>query len=119
MESGSGADPFRLVAYETDGPPPPRTTGTSGLVDLGVTPGAVRLLVSRWPAEFSGTTLHQTDTVDVESVLEGSVTVHLGDGPHLLEAGDVLVMNGVDHGWEAGPDGVTLSILILGTEPPA
>jgi quercetin dioxygenase-like cupin family protein len=61
--------------------------------------------------------VHNTDTIDFDTVIEGSVSIVLDDGEHELEPGDVLVVNGVDHGWKAGPEGCRLSVLMLGTPP--
>jgi quercetin dioxygenase-like cupin family protein len=63
--------------------------------------------------------MHYTDTIDVDTVLEGSVSIILDDGPHWLEVGDTVVVNGVDHAWEAGPSGATVSVVLLGTPSPA
>jgi quercetin dioxygenase-like cupin family protein len=63
--------------------------------------------------------VHHTDTLDFDVVLAGSVELTLDDGPHSLEAGDCVVVTGVDHGWRAGPEGCRLSVLALGTAPPA
>jgi quercetin dioxygenase-like cupin family protein len=42
----------------------------------------------------------------------------LDDGTHLLEAGDCVVINGVDHAWRAGPEGCTMGFAVYGTPPP-
>jgi quercetin dioxygenase-like cupin family protein len=57
---------------------------------------------------------HQTPTVDFDSVLAGSIELLLDDGAHLLEVGDCVVVNGVDHGWRAGDQGVAMAVLMLG-----
>jgi quercetin dioxygenase-like cupin family protein len=62
--------------------------------------------------------MHYTDSIDLELVIEGSVVLELDNGDHRLEAGDCVVMNGVDHGWRVGPDGCTVLIAILGTPSP-
>lgn len=99
-------------------PPTPRPPGHADLVDLGLPPGAVRwTLVHFEPG--ADTPHHQTDSVDFEVVLAGSVVLTLDDGPHELRAGDCVVMTGVDHTWKAGPEGCRLSVVCLGTPPPA
>jgi len=71
----------------------------------------------QWPdGEESG--MHHTDTVDVDTVLEGSIDLLLDDGPHHLDVGDTAIVAGVDHGWRAGPAGATLSIVVFGTPSP-
>lgn len=104
--------------YSTDGaPPPPRPGGHAAPIELGLPPGAVRwTLVDFGPG--AGTPHHQTDSVDFEVVLAGSVVLTLDDGPHELHAGDCVVMTGVDHTWTAGPDGCRISVVCLGTPPP-
>ncbi|MGQ9348086.1 hypothetical protein [Mycolicibacterium gilvum] len=67
----------------------------------------------------SETPMHHTDTLDLETVLSGSVDLVLDDGSHRLEQGDLVVLTGVDHAWRAGPDGCRLSAVLIGTPPPA
>jgi hypothetical protein len=31
----------------------------------------------------------------------------------------MVVMNGVDHAWKAGPDGYRMTAALIGTPPPA
>ena len=63
--------------------------------------------------------MHHTDTLDFDTVIAGSIELILDDGGHRLEAGDVVVISGVDHAWRSGPDGCTMVITLQGTEPPA
>jgi hypothetical protein len=62
--------------------------------------------------------MHQTDTLDFDLVVAGSMDLVLDDGPHHLGVNDCVVVTGVDHAWRAGPDGCTLSVFLLGTPPP-
>src|SRR5215471_18645691 len=102
----------------TSAPPPARPPGRGELRDLGVAPGHVQWLVSHWmPGEEAA--MHHTDTVDFDLVVRGTMDLTLDDGVHHLEAGDAVVMTGVDHAWRAGPDGCTMSVLLLGSLPPA
>jgi quercetin dioxygenase-like cupin family protein len=97
--------------------PPPRPMGHADFIDLGLGPGVVRwILVDYDPG--ATTPNHQTDSIDFEVVLEGSIELILDDGAHELVAGDCIVMTGVDHAWKAGPQGCRLSALSLGTPPP-
>jgi mannose-6-phosphate isomerase-like protein (cupin superfamily) len=110
---------FMEPIFNTDqSPPPPRPPGQAGELDLGVGTGLVRWMVVRWPAngEFP---MHHTDTVDFDTVLEGSIEVVLDDGAHALQVGDCVVVTGVDHAWRSGPDGCTMSVLAIGTPPPS
>jgi quercetin dioxygenase-like cupin family protein len=104
--------------YETPGaPPPPRPAGRGDFVDIGPPAGIARwLVVPMEPGYEYG--MHQTDTIDFDTVLAGNIDLILDDGPHPLDAGDSVVVAGVDHAWKAGPGGCTLSVLFLGTPPP-
>jgi uncharacterized cupin superfamily protein len=62
--------------------------------------------------------MHQTNTVDFDIVVAGSVELILDDGTHLLETGDCAVITGVDHAWRAGSSGCTVSAVAVGTRPP-
>jgi quercetin dioxygenase-like cupin family protein len=62
--------------------------------------------------------MHHTDSVDFDLLLQGSLELTLGDGIHRLEPGDCVVMTGVDHAWRAGPDGCRLSVTAIGTPAP-
>lgn len=98
-------------------PPPPRPTGHGSFMDLGVEPGCTRWLVVHWP-EGTSYDMHHTDTIDYDIVLAGSVELTLGDGVHPLEAGDCVVIAGIDHAWRAGPQGASMSVTLLGSTPP-
>jgi hypothetical protein len=58
---------------------------------------------------------HHTASIDLDFVLAGSVVMGLGDGDHLLETGDAVVMNGVGHSWTTGPEGLTFLLTRIGT----
>jgi quercetin dioxygenase-like cupin family protein len=66
----------------------------------------------------SETAVHHADTLDLETVLTGSVDLLLDDGVHHLEEGDMVVMTGVDHAWKAGPDGCRINAILIGTATP-
>jgi quercetin dioxygenase-like cupin family protein len=107
------------TVYETaTAPPPPRPPGHSRWIDLHVGVGLARWIVVQWPPGLTAL-MHHTDTVDFDTVLEGTIDLILDDGPHRLEAGDCVVVAGVDHGWAAGPEGATVAVALLGTPPPA
>jgi quercetin dioxygenase-like cupin family protein len=116
---GSPAGPARLDTIAATTPvPPPRPVGAAPTVDLGLEPGATHWLIVEYAPGATGT-MHHTDSIDYDIVLEGSVELELDDGSHSLEVGDLVVVNGVDHSWTAGPAGCTLSVVNLGTTPPA
>lgn len=102
----------------TQSPPPARPQGYADLIDQFLEPGHVRwMVVDQGPN--TETPMHHTDTIDFETILKGSVDLILGDGVHRIEAGDMVLMNGVDHAWKAGPDGYRMSAVLIGTPPPA
>jgi quercetin dioxygenase-like cupin family protein len=106
-----------IIAETTSAPPPSRPAGSAILADLGVAPGLVRWFIVDYGPGIESP-VHHTDTVDFDTVLAGSLVLTLDDGEHLLEAGDLVIVHGVDHGWKAGPAGCRLSVLSLGTPPP-
>jgi hypothetical protein len=105
--------------FKTQGPPSSRPPGNGETQDFGVRPGELYWMISRWAPHSEGAGIHHTDTLDLDVVLSGSIDVVLDDGPHRLETGDSVVITGVDHGWKAGPEGCTLSVVLLGTPEPA
>jgi len=106
-----------LTTFTSPSDPMPRPPGTGESVDLQVPPGVTKLAMARWTSDFAYG-MHHTDTIDFDTILEGSATLVLDDGPHLLERGDVAVVTGVDHAWQAGPEGTTISFVFLGTPAP-
>jgi hypothetical protein len=59
---------------------------------------------------------HTDDCITFHIVLEGSVTLELGEGQRrLLHAGDVLVQNGTQHRWIGSDDGPsTIAFVMIG-----
>jgi hypothetical protein len=98
-------------------PPPARPVGHAGFYDLGVGPGFVQWQIVEHKPNMVAP-MHQTDTVDFDIILEGSVELGLDDGMHPLEPGDCVVLTGVDHSWRAGPSGCRLSVTSIGTPAP-
>ena len=60
--------------------------------------------------------MHQTDTIDYGIVLAGEICVALDSGEETtLEAGDMIVQNGVPHGWANRSDAdVEILFVIVG-----
>ena len=110
--------PLAIVFSTEQSPPSARPIGQAPTFDLGVAPGLARWFVVEYEPNME-LPMHHTDTLDFDVVLSGSVELILDDGPHPLEAGDCVVVTGVDHRWRAGPDGCRLSVQTLGTPPPA
>jgi hypothetical protein len=96
---------------------PQRPEGRAELLDLGVPAGVLRWSMTRWAPRTEYPLMHHTDTIDLDLVVAGSITLLLDDGEHLLEAGDAAVIPGVDHAWRAGPEGCTLAHAFIGTPP--
>jgi quercetin dioxygenase-like cupin family protein len=113
---GAPIDPkslFRTHSY----PPPSHHAGRGELRDLMVQPGQIHWLVTHYQPHAE-VPMHYTNTLDCDLVVEGSMELILDDGAHHLEPGDAAVITGVDHAWRAGPNGCTLSIVLVGTPPP-
>jgi quercetin dioxygenase-like cupin family protein len=107
---------FGVVHRTQSSPPPARPEGRADHMDVQVPLGIVQWIVVDYePGAVQEN--HHTDTIDCNHVLRGSVDLVLDDGVHHLEAGDGVVVNGVDHAWAAGPDGCRLSVMFLGTPP--
>ena len=96
-----------------------RPTGSAAHLDLGVSPGTLRWTLLRWAPHAVTARMHHTDTIDLDLVVSGSITLSLDDGAHPMEPGDSVVISGVDHTWKAGPDGCTLALVFIGTPPPS
>lgn len=110
-----GTDVVELFAYVADSADSKiGLAGRGVLLRSGVAPAAMVWRVSRMPPGWQFPDMHRVRTVDVHAVLSGSLALRLDDGEHELVAGDFLVLNGVDHGWRAGPAGATLSTVQLG-----
>jgi hypothetical protein len=118
LEAPSGAYLAAAVYTTESAPPPTRPPGHAGFYDLGLAPGIGRWLIIEHRPDVV-TPMHHTDTIDFDMVLAGSVDLVLDDGAHPLEAGDCVVITGVDHCWQAGPAGCRLSVTCIGTPPPA
>lgn len=120
LAANPNAPGFRsaILGHTSSAPPPSRPAGKASTSDLGVAPGCARWFIVDYQADLV-VPMHHTDTVDFDIVLDGSLVLGLDDGEHLLETGDFLIVNGVDHSWRAGPKGCRLSVLSIGTRPPA
>ena len=106
------------VAAETEScPPPPRPPGRGELLPIVRGPGIARWSFVDFPPGTT-TPFHHTDSIDFDVILDGRVDLVLDDGPHPLEAGDAVVMNGVDHGWATHDERCRMSVVVIGTPPP-
>lgn len=115
---GQPETPTSTIMFTTDlVPPAPRPTGAAMDHDLKLAPGHTRFFVFRVPSDRI-IPMHHTDTVDYDVVVSGSVDLVLDRGDLHLEAGEAVVVPGVDHGWRPGPEGYVLAVTMIGTVPP-
>jgi hypothetical protein len=98
-------------------PPPVRPSGVGEYRDLGLPVGSMRWLRTRFPAN-QRRPVHYTNTIDCHTVVDGWIELLLDDGPHRLMPGDSAIVKGVDHGWQIGPEGCCVSMILLGTPGP-
>ena len=104
------------AAETASSPPPPRPPGRGELVPIIRGPGIARWSFVEFPSHAT-TPVHHTDSVDFDVILEGSVDLVLDDGPHRLDTGDAVVVNGVDHGWTTHDETCRMSVVVIGTPP--
>lgn len=62
-----------------------------------------------WGPNLDSSTMHATDTLDINVIIDGEVTLFLDDGVNVvLSKGDSVILPGNQHGWRAGPQGVSM-----------
>lgn len=115
---GSETALFDFVSFAID-PPPSRPQGHGILHDLGLTPGQVKWVTSYSPPNGEWPTVHHTNSIDCHTVISGACELILDDGAHRLEAGDCVIVTGVDHAWRTSEEGCVSSSLFIPTPPPA
>ena len=101
-------------------PPPARPQQTGHFTDVRLTPGLVRwIVVDHEPHKGPSTAsrMHHSDTLDLIVVLEGTTRLVLQSDARDLAPGDCIVMTGVDHAFETGPDGCRMLSVAVGTPP--
>jgi mannose-6-phosphate isomerase-like protein (cupin superfamily) len=105
----------------TESPPSARLPALADNVDVQLPPGILRLMVvdhaPHGPNDdpTTATKMHNTDALDIVYVVEGQAELALEDGSHAVGPGDCVVTPGVDHAWQAGPDGVRFLVFSIGT----
>jgi hypothetical protein len=81
-------------------------------------PGQLRVHLVRHPANSQGRRephLHWHDTVDIQWILDGEMTIGLDDGSEIvLGPLDAAVLYGANHSWRAGPQGALKAVFNLG-----
>lgn len=86
----------------------------------GIAPpeGGSRFSVVELDPGYRAATLHRTDTVDYVICLDGPVDLLLDDRVARLDAGDVAVQCGANHGWHNPGAGVArLAVVLLDAHP--
>jgi quercetin dioxygenase-like cupin family protein len=63
------------------------------------------------------TPMHRTITVDFDAVLQGSVLLHLDAETIEMTVGDTVLLPGVAHAWEAGPNGAVMLYNLVSAAP--
>lgn len=120
-ESLSGYAHIALERFiTTKAPPPAPPQGHGDKLDLGVPPGLLKFYLLDFAPNADGASdhFHNTDTVELDLVLENSFHLVLGDGSsHELGPGDGVLLMGNDHARKVGPDGCRMIIVAIGTEP--
>jgi len=106
-----------MLFETTESPPPAGSAGCALALDLSPAPGCARWFRVTFPA-CAASPVHRTDTIDLGTIVSGSIDIVLDDGSHRLEAGDSIAIRGAPHGWNAGPNGCTMSVVMLGTLSP-
>jgi quercetin dioxygenase-like cupin family protein len=76
-------------------------------------PGATKWILTELGPDLRAP-MHETPTVDYAVIIAGQVELGLEDGTVTLQAGDVVLVNGVRHSWRAGPDGCVLATVLVG-----
>lgn len=114
---GEGDHPVMTMLDMDLGNLPPRPAGQAKFLDLGIPAGGMRWLRVNLPPHLE-VAFHHTDSIDLHTIVAGSIELLLDDGAHNLMVGDSALVAGVDHGWRAGPEGSTSSVVLLGTPPP-
>ena len=115
---------LNAVLYRTtESPPPARPPALADNVQVQLPPGILRVMVIDHVSHESSdgpttaTTMHNTDALDVVYVVKGQADLVLEDSTYAVGPGDCVVTPGVDHAWQAGPDGVRFLVFSLGTPP--
>ncbi len=73
-------------------------------------------LVTSKPGSMPQMPFHQSDTLGLDSIVAGEVTLVLDEGEVLLNTGDMVVLPpGCSHSWRPGPNGYTMAGIFVVT----
>jgi quercetin dioxygenase-like cupin family protein len=96
----------------------PSVTTDDPTVDLDAFSADVAAGETKWIITQMGPGLsapmHSTPTIDYGLVVAGDVELGLEHGSVHLQAGDAVVVNGVEHSWLAGPEGCLIATVLVG-----
>jgi mannose-6-phosphate isomerase-like protein (cupin superfamily) len=109
--------------WNTDETPADIAVGES-IEDVGLRPHVTpppargsRFVVIDYPPGNSGT-MHRTETIDYVIVMSGEIDMVMDDSTVRLNAGDVMVQRGTNHGWFNRGTGVArLAFVLIDAEP--
>jgi hypothetical protein len=78
-------------------------------------PAGVLLDEAGGPVNFDGDRpgFHRTDSVDVDIVISGSIVLELDEEDVTLDSGDVVVLNGNNHGWRNAGDETAVILTVI------
>ena len=122
-----GIDGLRSATlFHTPGGPPPAPAPQAGrALDHGLAPGALRWILVDNDPPAGGVrpdicvTMHHQDVYELVFVVAGSTRLVLDADATVLEAGDCVMLAGVDHAFETGEHGCRMLAVAVGTQPRA
>jgi len=114
LPEGSGACVYQLWSLTTD-PSPSNDDPTLALESYShdIPAGSTKWIMTQLAPGFF-TPMHATSTIDYGIVVSGDIELGLEEGSTQLHAGDVMLINGVQHSWRAGPNGCVLATVLVG-----
>jgi quercetin dioxygenase-like cupin family protein len=115
VDPGAGSSVVNELWALTDDPSATIDDPTLGLESFGVDvpPGQTRWIITQMGPGLTAP-MHSTPTVDYGVVVAGDVELGLEGGSVRLDAGDSVVVNGVEHSWLAGPNGCVIATVMVG-----
>lgn len=114
-KAGNDRGTLAVVWGTTESPPAIDRPRSFPLHPSTCPPGGSRWLILGWEPNVVRDTV-RTNTLDYDTVLEGSCELLVDTGSVALGVGDSVVIPGIVHGWRAGPDGVLLSVVLIGLD---
>jgi quercetin dioxygenase-like cupin family protein len=114
--------PIDGLTVDIEGDPSAQETPDALRRSLAVprSPSEIRVTVAKFlPREpgqpASPGAFHWNDTLVIQFLISGSLTVLLDDGSEItMQPGDVMVQPGTNHAWFPGAEGAVMGIVVLG-----